>query len=152
MLAVIRLRGKIGTKREIEDTLKMLRLEATNRCALVPAQPSFKGMLEKVRSYVTYGEIDMETLVALLKKRLRLRNERRVNEKNLKVLTGFDSFETLADSLLKGKVKLKQFKELQPYFRLTPPSKGFKSLKECWPEGDLGYRGKKINELLRRMI
>lgn len=36
--------------------------------------------------------------------------------------------------------------------KLKPPKGGFKSIKEMYPKGDLGYRGEKINELLKRMI
>jgi large subunit ribosomal protein L30 len=35
---------------------------------------------------------------------------------------------------------------------LKPPAKGFKAIKSHWPKGDLGYRGDKINELIKRMI
>jgi large subunit ribosomal protein L30 len=39
-------------------------------------------------------------------------------------------------------------------FRLHPPSKGFKGkIKRGYGSGgELGYRGEKINELLRRML
>lgn len=42
--------------------------------------------------------------------------------------------------------------ELTKTIRLRPPIKGFKSTKTRWPKGDLGYRGDKINELIKRMI
>ncbi|MEM5882701.1 MAG: 50S ribosomal protein L30 [Candidatus Aenigmatarchaeota archaeon] len=150
MLAVIRIRGR--ARREIEDTLRMLRLNRINNCVLLPENPSFKGMVQKVKDFVTWGEIDKETLVELLKKRLRALGDKRVDEKILKEITNFDSFEDFASALLEGKVKLKDFKELKTVFRLTPPSKGFRSVKEHFPKGDLGYRGKEINELLKRMI
>ena len=35
---------------------------------------------------------------------------------------------------------------------LRPPKGGFKSLKEMYPKGDLGYRGQAINDLIKRMI
>ena len=35
---------------------------------------------------------------------------------------------------------------------LKPPKKGFRSKKAAWPKGDLGYRGEKINELIKRMM
>ena len=35
---------------------------------------------------------------------------------------------------------------------LKPPKGGFKSLKQMYPKGDLGYRGQTINELIKRMI
>lgn len=152
MFAVVRIRGTVGVRREIRDTLKMLRLNAVNNCVILPETPEYKGMIEKAKDYITWGEIEKETLVEMLKKRLRLKGNKRVDENILKKVTGFDSFENFADALLEGKVKIKDFKELQPLFRLTPPSKGFKSIKEHYPKGDLGYRGKEINELIERMI
>lgn len=152
MFVVIRIRGEAGLRKEVKDTLKMLRLKAPNNCVLVPENDSFKGMLEKCKDVCTWGEIEKECLVKLLKKRLRAEGEKRVDEKLLKEITNFNSFEEFADALLSNKVKLKDFKRLKQVFRLTPPSKGFKSVKEHWPKGDLGYRGKEINELLERMI
>jgi len=81
-----------------------------------------------------------------------LKGNKRVDEKVLKEVTGFNSFEEFAENLIEGKVKLRDYEEIVPVFRLTPPSKGFKSIKEHWPKGDLGYRGKEINELIKRMI
>ena len=97
MLAVIRIRGSVNTRKEINDTLKMLRLPYVNNCVLAEDKPEIKGMIEKCKYYVTFGEIDKETLVALLKKRLRLAGNKRVDEKILSAVTGFDSFEKFAD-------------------------------------------------------
>lgn len=36
--------------------------------------------------------------------------------------------------------------------RLKPPAKGFRAIKKPYPKGDLGYRGKEINELIKRMM
>jgi len=154
MYAVIRIRGTVGVPKKIEYTLNLLRLKRRYWCNILPENDSIKGMLEKVKDFVTYGEIDRETLVYLLKKRLRMKGNgnRRVSEEDLKKITGFNTFEEFADALLSGKVKLKQFEAFFPFFRLRPPSKGLKSIKEHWPKGDLGYRGREINELLKRMI
>lgn len=151
MFAVIRLRGSPGLSKKIRDTLEMLRLKAVNNCVLVPETPDYKGMLDVVKQTVTWGEVEKEVLVELLKKRLRLKGDKRLDENILKQTTGYN-FEELADAILSGRAKLKDFPALQQTFRLTPPSKGFKSIKEFYPNGDLGYRGKDINELLKRMI
>lgn len=37
-------------------------------------------------------------------------------------------------------------------FNLHPPVKGLKSVKLSYPKGDLGYRGKRMNELIKRML
>lgn len=152
MFAVIRIRGRVGVRRDIEDTLKMLKISAVNNCVILPETPEYNGMVEKTRDFITWGEITKETLVMMLKKRLKLKGNKKTDENTLKKITGSDSFENFADSLLQGKSKIKNFEEFQPLFRLTPPSKGFKSTKEQYPKGDLGYRGKEINELLERMI
>ncbi|MBU5537192.1 MAG: 50S ribosomal protein L30 [Candidatus Aenigmatarchaeota archaeon] len=149
MLAVIRISGQANLRRDIRDTLKMLRLDAPYNCVFVPETPDYKGMVKKVENYVTYGEVEKQTLVEVLKKRLRTIDNKRIVE--LKPITGYNSYEELADDLMSGKVKLSQFK-VKPVIKLTPPSKGFKSIKQNYPEGDLGYRGNEINELLMRMI
>lgn|SRR3989338_3864971 len=152
MLAVVRIGGTVDLRRGVRDTLMMLKLDAPMNCVLVPAAPEYKGMLEKVKNHVTYGEVDKQTLVEVLRKRLRTPGNERVAEASLKSITDHSSHEELADALLSGKVRLSQFKKLHPVLRLTPPSKGFKSTKSQYPEGDLGYRGNTINELLDRMI
>ncbi|MBI4170912.1 MAG: uL30 family ribosomal protein [Candidatus Aenigmarchaeota archaeon] len=35
---------------------------------------------------------------------------------------------------------------------LRPSKGGFKSLKQMYPKGDLGYRGEAINEMIKRMM
>lgn len=152
MYAVIRVRGSVGVTRNVEDTMQMMRLKNNNNCVLVPETPESKGMIAKCKDYVTWGEVGKETLIRMLRKRLRMIGDKRVDEKLLKEAAGFDSFEKLADELIAGKTRLKNFEKIDPVLRLTPPSKGFKSIKEQYPKGDLGYRGKEINELLERMI
>jgi large subunit ribosomal protein L30 len=151
MFAAIRIRGRIGVRRDIEDTLQMLVLRTVNSCVLVSETDDYKGMLEKVKDFTTYGIVNFDTFLAMLKKRGRLVGDKRLTEENVKE-TGFDLIEKLAKAIFEGKVKMKDVPKLKLVFRLTPPSKGFKSIKEHYPTGDLGYRGENINELIGRMI
>jgi large subunit ribosomal protein L30 len=151
MFAVIRIRSSIGLRRDIEDTLKMLRLNAANNCVLVPDTESYRGMLEKVRDVVAYGIIDFDTLLTMIKKRGRLVGDERLTEENVKEL-GFNSIEEMGKAIFEEKIKMKDIPKLKPLFRLTPPSKGYKSVKEYYPKGSLGYLGNDINDLLKRMI
>jgi large subunit ribosomal protein L30 len=152
MFAVIRIKGRVETRKKIEDTLQMLRLKHINNCVLVPETEDYRGMLSKAKDFITWGEINKETLVKMLEKRLRAEGDKRVDKKVLKEATGFDSFEKFADELIASKIKIKNFEKIKPVFRLTPPSKGFKSVKDAYPKGDLGYRKEEINELIERMI
>lgn len=64
-IAVILIRGIIGSKQEVKDTLKMLNLQKKNNCVIIDDNPVYRGMLIKVRDYVTYGEVTQDTIKAL---------------------------------------------------------------------------------------
>uniref|UniRef100_A0A7C1T5T3 Large ribosomal subunit protein uL30 n=1 Tax=Thermofilum pendens TaxID=2269 RepID=A0A7C1T5T3_THEPE len=154
LLLVIRLRGDADRRPEERTALKLLRLHKTFHAVLVPDTPSVRGMLERtLNSVVTYGEVDKETLVELLRKRGRVTGNKPLTEDYLKAL-GFSSFEELADALLAGKVKLEDLPGVKPVFRLRPPSGGFKGTvrKNVNADGECGYRGARINELVRKMF
>jgi large subunit ribosomal protein L30 len=141
MFAAIRIRGRVGLKNDIKYTLDQLRLRTKMHCILVKDDSCMKGMLFKVKDYITWGEIDDDTLKSLIMKRGRKEANARLTEKE--ALEVFD----------KVKATAKVPDEVKPVFRLNPPSKGFKqSVKQHYPEGEIGYRGKDINELLKRMI
>ncbi len=154
IMAVVRIRGRVGIKPDIRHTLDMLRIRRKFWATIVPYTPSYRGMLHKVKDYSTYGEIDRETLIELLKYRGRLKQGGKITDEWLRENTEFSSIEELADAILSGKVKFHKLDWVIPYFRLRPPKGGFKrSTKRSWNDGgELGYRGKEINRLLRRMI
>ena len=154
LMAVVRIRGRTGIKPDIRHTMYMLRIRKKFHATLVPATPSFLGMLRKVKDYTTYGEVDRETLVNLLRRRGRLTEGGRLTDEWLRENTEFSSVEELADALLEGRTRLHRLGWIKPYFRLHPPVGGFKrTTKRGWNDGgELGYRGRAINELLRRMI
>ncbi|MEM5820671.1 MAG: 50S ribosomal protein L30 [Candidatus Aenigmatarchaeota archaeon] len=152
LIAAIRLRSGIKAPREIKDTLMLLNLRYIYNCVLLESNKSTLGMLKKVKNYICYGEIDKDVLVLLLKKRLRKIGDKKVEVEDLKKY-GISSFEELADLLYEGKKKLKDFSNFKRVFRLHPPKGGFKKSKKLeYPEGILGYIGKEINNLLKRMI
>lgn len=151
MLAIVRIRGSVGVRKKIEDTMRMLRLDSQNRCVVVPDDPSYKGMVEKVKNYATFGKINFQTFLAMLKKRGRLEGNKRLDEKTVSE-TGYKNIEEMAKAIFEGEVNMRRIPKLKPSFKLTPPSGGFKSIKQHYPKGDLGNRGETINELLKRMI
>lgn len=129
-------------RKEIEDTLAMLRLHRKNHCILFNETAPVKGMLQKTKDYITWGEITDDVLKALIKKRGRKLGDVKLTDEEV---------EKIYSEIKAGK-KIKEI-EIKPIFRLTPPSKGFKkSIKQHYPNGEVGYRGEKINELLKRMI
>jgi len=118
-------------------------------------------MLHKVKDWVTWGEINRETLIELLRRRGRIPGNKPLTEEYLREKLGISSFEELADKLLRGEIMLHKLKDkrthtwiIKPVFRLHPPRGGFRgSIKKPYGAGgELGYRGEAINELIKRML
>ena len=115
LLAAILIRGTIGARQDIKDTIKMLKIHRKNYCAVFPDTPIHKGMMRKAKDYITFGEIDAETYNLLEEKR--------------------------------GKKK--------GFYALQPPRGGFerRGVKQPFTKkGALGYRGAKMNDLIKKMI
>lgn len=151
-LAVVRVRGGIKAREDVVDTLRMLGLTRVNHCVVVDNTPSIRGMLQKAKDYITWGEIRPEVLEAMLRKRGRLVGDRKIDEKVLEAW-GFSSFSEAAWAVCSGRRSLDELPGMKKVFRLHPPRKGFRSTKRSVKEGgSLGYCGEQINELIMRMI
>jgi len=154
LYAIIRIRGTADVPPDVKATLRMLRLTRKFTAVIYPKDPTIDGMLKVVKDWVTWGEIDRETLKELILKRGRLIGNKPITEESIKEVTGM-SVDELVDALLAGKVKWHKLdSKVKPVFRLHPPRGGFKrSIKKpVKAGGELGYRGTDINSLIRRMI
>jgi large subunit ribosomal protein L30 len=151
MFLVIRVRGTTGVNKDIADTLKMLRLNRINHGVLVEESPSYKGMLQKAKDYITWGEIDKETLVEIINHRGEIVGGSRITDDYINENSDFSSIEELADGLLNSKVKAEDI-NVKPVFRLHPPRKGYEGIRLSFNEGgSLGFRGVLIRDLVRKM-
>ena len=153
-IAVIRIRGTMNVNKEIKDTLNMLRLFNKHYCIIINNSPNYVGMLKKVKDYVTWGEINKETFLALLKERGRLPCNKRITEDYLKDKNKL-TFEQFAEEFFNNKKSLIDVPGLKLFFKLKSPVKGFErgGIKKPFSLGGaLGYRKDRINDLIMRMI
>jgi len=151
MIAAIRVRGRTGLKGDIEDTMKMLRLTRINHAVVLEENPSYQGMLQKAKDYITWGEINKDTLVKVITKRGKITGNEPVTDEYLKENTDYSSIEELSKAVVDGE-KLESA-GVKPIFRLHPPRKGYKNVKKAYNEGGtLGYRGENIEDLINKMI
>jgi large subunit ribosomal protein L30 len=152
MYAVVQVRGVVNTRRDIKDTLKMLRLHHINHCVFLPDTPEILGMIRKVKDYVAYGEVDEATLETLMRTRGRLEGNDALTDEYLKENSEYSGIGDLAKAMIEGTVRIRDIPGLKPVLRLHPPRKGYKSLKRTYPQGGaLGYYGQEINVLLYKM-
>ncbi len=154
VLLAIRLRSGIKMGGEMEYALRTLRLGRRFHAVLLPKKPEIIGMLRKVKDLVTWGEPSLEKLALLLERRGRIVGVGRLDGVALRKL-GYGSVEEIAREILEGRISPKELykKGLKPVFRLHPPKGGFKgSVKKPYGSGgELGYRGRGIDELIEKM-
>lgn len=142
MIIAIRIRGSVGVRQQIVDTLMLMRLNRKMHAVILPENPSTKGMIKVVRDWITWGPLSDDMLESLMIKRGRKSQNKRLTA---------DEVRNAVSAVKEGK-KLTSV-GVKQVFRLTPPSGGFKnSIKQHWPKGELGDRGEKIDELLKRMM
>ncbi len=152
-LVAVRVRGTVSAMREARATLDLLRLNRTNHAVLVDNRPAFIGMLRQAQAYVTWGEAAPETVAYMLQKRGRLAGGKKLTDEYA-VKAGYKSLADLAKAIASCKAEYWKLPDVQPVFKLSPPTKGFKgkTKKSFRAGGEAGYRGEAINELVKRMI
>jgi len=148
----VRIRGTIRASQEVRETLHMLNLTRNNYAVLIDNRPAFLGMLKTVQNFITWGEASKETVNMIIKERARLAGNKKPTDEYAQK-NGYKSLEELAEAILNCHIEYWKLPNVKPIFRLHPPSKGFKGKvkKACGMGGELGYRGEKINQLIKRM-
>ena len=153
VFAAIRVRGTVNINPEIKHTLELLRLNKVNHCVLIEENNVMKGMLQVIKDYITWGEINENILSKLLSYRGMTKGDKKLTDEYIKSSTSFDNILKLSKSILDNKFKYKDIPDIKPIFRLHPPKKGYEGIKRSFKNnGALGYRGKEINKLIERMI
>ena len=141
----------MASRAKVRSTLKILGLSRKNHCIVVPATVSFKGMLLLCKDYLTWGPVSAQTIEQLLEKRGEARGEK-LSDDYVSRHSQFKSLKELAAAMAEGKASLSGVKGSQPAFRLSPPRKGFGSIKKPFPKGGIGFRKEGLDSLIARMI
>lgn len=139
MKLLIRITGCVDKDRDVAETLDRLRLKRKYACSIVDDdKKEIKGMIQKVRNFIAYGDVDEKTLIDLIEKRGQLLDKtKKIDAKKI------------AQEILKSK-SMKDL-EIKPFFRLHPARGGINS-KSHFPKGVLGNHKEKINDLVKRML
>ncbi len=132
LLAVVRVRGTVGVRRSITETLSRLNLKRVNNMVLLYGSKSNLGMIKKCNDFVTYGEVDPDFVGKVLERK------------------GIKADREDVSALASGKKPAAEITEMP--IRLHPPVKGYEGIKTSYSrKGALGYRGAAISKLISRM-
>jgi len=152
---VIRVRSDRTVERSIRETLHALNLTRVNHAVLIPERDTYAGMLQKVKDFVTWGEVSADAIAALIGERGRLVGDHPVTDAAVADATDFSDISAFAAALASGDATVKDMENMKRVFRLHPPrgSKGWGGVKRHFTVGGaLGFRGDAIEDLAARMI
>jgi large subunit ribosomal protein L30 len=151
--AVVRVRGHAKVQHGAVMTMEQLRLHRPNHCVILPGNETSKGMLQKAKDYITWGEIAPETIARILFQRGELQGGKRLTDQYVKDNSKYTSILSLAKAIEKGEAKLSDVKGLKPVLRLPPPRQGYRKAKISFTDGGaLGYRGAAMEKLIDKML
>jgi large subunit ribosomal protein L30 len=151
-LLVVNLHGLINVPGRTRNAIQGLGITKKFSATVVPDDESTIGTLKRCKDYLAWSEIDQETLLALIKRRARVSQRKRLDEPSLESL-GFKDYESLASKIIAGDGRLSSVKGILPYFNLAPPKGGFKrSTRRQFREGGtLGFNTELVS-IVRRMF
>lgn len=149
---VVRIKGQVDVPHWAQTTLKLLKLEKKYRATIIPAKDNTLGMLNKVKHFVCWHEVDSTLAKELLDKKGRKSGYKKITQEILDEI-GYKSTDELAASLAEGKVSLTKLKPLKPWFALSPPRHGFKrSTKRMYGQKGVLGQNKDLGTLVRNMM
>ena len=149
---VVRIKGQADVPHWATHTMTLLKLDKKYRATILPIKENTLGMLNKVKHYVSWTEIDSTLAKELIDKKARKSGYRKVTSDDLKEL-GFASSVELGTALSEGKATLSKLKPLKPWFALAPPRYGFKrSTKKLYGQKGILGQNKELGTLVRNMI
>lgn len=149
---VVRIKGQADVPHWATTTMSLLRLDKKYRATILQAKDNTLGMLNKVKHYVSWIELDASLAKDLLDKKGRKSGYQKISPEDLKEL-GFNSTDELAAALADGKANLSKLKPLKPWFALSPPRHGFKrSTKRLYGQKGVLGLNKELDSIVRRMI
>ena len=149
---VVRIKGQADVPYWAKTTLTLFKLEKKFRATIIPAKENTLGMLNKVKHYVSWQEVDSALAKELLDKKARVSGYKKITNEDIKKI-GFNSVDELAASLAEGKTSMTKLKPMKPWFALSPPRHGFKrSTKKMYGEKGVLGQNKELGDIVRNMM
>jgi len=152
---VVRARSDVKVERSIKETMGMLNLTRVNHAVIIPENLQYKGMLQKAKDYITWGDADAEMIEKMISERGRLVGDLPITDEVVNEGTEYSSIKEFAAAIASGDASVKDLPNMKRVFRLHPPRgpKGWGGIKRTYVVGGaLGPRGEDISALVERMI
>ena len=152
---VVRARSDVKVERSIRETMGYMNLTRVNHAVIIPDNPQYRGMLQKAKDYITWGQADAAMVERMLSERGRMGGDAPLTDTIVAEHTDYATIADFAKAITAGEANVKDVPGLKRGFRLHPPRgpKGWGGIKRSFVVGGaLGSRGDAIVDLVDRMI
>ena len=152
---VVRARSDVKVERSIRETMGYMNLTRVNHAVIIPDNPQYRGMLQKAKDYITWGEADQGTVESMLRHRGRMVGGAPLTDEAVAEGGVHADIGAMASAIASGEGTVKDVPNMKRVFRLHPPrgSKGWGGIKRSHVNGGaLGPRGDAIGALIERMV
>jgi large subunit ribosomal protein L30 len=152
---VVRARSDVKVERSIRETMGYMNLTRVNHAVIIPDNAQYRGMLQKSKDYVTWGEANAGLIERMLTERGRMAGDQPLTDAIVAEHTDYSTIGEFAKAIAAGEATVKDVPGLKRVFRLHPPrgTKGWGGIKRSFVVGGaLGARGEAIGDLVERMI
>ena len=97
---VVRVRSNVNVERSIRETMDYLNLTKVNHAVIIPENEQYRGMLQKAKDYITWGEATETTVEKMLSERGRMSGDSPLTDGIVKDSTDFKNIPRSAQKRL----------------------------------------------------
>ena len=113
---VVRVRSNVNVERSIRETMDYLNLTKVNHAVIIPENDQYRGMLQKAKDYITWGEADEGTVQKMLSERGRMSGDAPLTDEVVKETTDFKNITEFAKAITNGILLSRMFQVSREYF------------------------------------
>ena len=117
---VVRARSDVKVERSIRETMGHMNLTRVNHAVIIPDNPQYRGMLQKAKDYITWGEADAGMVERMLTERGRMVGNAPLTDAIVAEHTDYKNISDFAKAITAGEAQVKDIPELKRVFRLHP--------------------------------
>ena len=77
---VVRARSNVKVEHSIRETMDYLNLTRVNHAVIIPENAQYKGMLQKAKDYITWGNADVGLVEKMITERGRLMGDKPITD------------------------------------------------------------------------
>ena len=118
---VVRARSDVKVERSIRETMGYMNLTRVNHAVIIPDNPQYRGMLQKAKDYITWGQADAAMVERMLSERGRMVGDAPLTDAIVAEHTDYATIADFAKAITAGEANVKDVPGLKRVFRLHPP-------------------------------